>query len=118
MATYYRLEQYCEQVSEHRKELQAEVENLRAELATLKEMNAALRMAIKREALAGYRNHKAYERVRAALRRLLDAFDIGGECDCGGNELCAVCNALRALGEYQSPGECVKARIVLDKEEA
>ena len=34
------------------------------------------------------------------------------------NELCAVCNALRALGEYQSPGECVKARIVLDKEEA
>jgi len=36
-----------------------------------------------------------------ALKDLLDAFDIGDECDCGGSETCAVCNAISIISEIE-----------------
>ena len=37
----------------------------------------------------------------AALKDVLEAFDADGECDCGGSELCAVCNAQAVIAKAE-----------------
>lgn len=119
-------EQAITMVREHDK---PEVEQLRAGLATLREMNAALRMAIKREALAGYRNHKAYERVKAELA---SGAEVWLAEDTDGNRYMSLDEPIFLpddgemsftdgfelpntwMDELLSPGECRRALIVLD----
>lgn len=36
-----------------------------------------------------------------ALKGTLEAFDTGFECDCGGSDMCAVCNALKAIAKAE-----------------
>ena len=40
-----------------------------------------------------------------ALKRLLAAFDIHDECDCGGSDMCAVCNSLDAIAKAEGRRE-------------
>lgn len=35
------------------------------------------------------------------IKDLLEAFDADGECDCGGNSMCVVCNAQNIMAEME-----------------